>query len=387
MCKGNEGGELMRILAVSHEFPPIGGGGANACFYLTKGFVDEGHKVTLITANYQTMPETEKVNGVDIFRVPSLRKYRDHSSFAEMLSYLWKALPMACKLQRTEKFDICLVFFGIPSGPIGYVLKKKYRLPYIIRFGGGDIPGAQKRFAKIYKILGPLIKLIWKNADARIANSQGLRERALSFYNKEEIEIICNGVDTNVFYPSALESKSKDEFKILFVSRLIEGKGLQFIIPELKKIQDNTDRKVKLIIVGDGPYREHLEKLTRQYNVEKYVQFEGQKSREELLLYYQNANVFILPSQQEGMPNVVLEAMACELPIIMTPCEGSKELMGDNGYVISAEKFPEKLIFLANQAELCRKMGEESKRIVNLNFCWEKKIEEYIQTIEQCVKK
>lgn len=375
----------MRILAVTHEFPPIGGGGANACFYLTKGFVDKGHQVTLITANYQNMPEVENVNGVDIIRVPSSRKYCDHSSFTEMLSYLWMALPRAYKLLKKEKFDICLVFFGIPSGPIGYVLKKKYNLPYIIRFGGGDIPGAQKRFAKIYKILMPAIRAIWRNAETLIANSQGLRERALSFYNKKEIEIICNGVDANIFYSSALESKSKDEFQILFVSRLIEGKGLQFIIPELEKIQDNIDRKVKLIIVGNGPYRESLEKLTRQCDVEKYVQFEGQKSREELLMYYQKADVFILPSQQEGMPNVVLEAMACGLPIIMTPCEGSKELMGDNGYVISTEEFPEKLILLANQKELRRKMGEESKRIVDLNFSWEKKVVEYIQMIEQYV--
>ena len=130
----------MKILAISHEFPPIGGGGANACFFLTKGFVEKGHEVTLVTANYQGMPESEIVNGVRVIRVNSKRAHKEHCSFKEMLSYLLKAYPVANKLQKREKFDVCLVFFGIPSGPIGYMLKKEYKLPYVIRFGGGDVP-------------------------------------------------------------------------------------------------------------------------------------------------------------------------------------------------------------------------------------------------------
>ena len=59
----------MRILAVSHEFPPIGGGGANACLFLTKGLVERGHQVTLITANYHGMPEEEIINGVICLRI------------------------------------------------------------------------------------------------------------------------------------------------------------------------------------------------------------------------------------------------------------------------------------------------------------------------------
>ena len=103
----------------------------------------------------------------------------------------------------------------------------------MIRFGGGDVPGFQERFTKVYKVIAPAIKLIWKKADALIANSQGLKDMALDFYNKKPFDVIPNGVDTEVFYPSVKEES--DEFKILFVSRLIERKGLQFIIPQLKK--------------------------------------------------------------------------------------------------------------------------------------------------------
>lgn len=90
----------------------------------------------------------------------------------EMLNYLAKALLVAYKIQRTEKFDVCLVFFGFPSGPIRYVLKKKYKLPYVIRFGGGDVLGFHDHFTKIYKLLGPAIKAFWRNADILVANSR-----------------------------------------------------------------------------------------------------------------------------------------------------------------------------------------------------------------------
>lgn len=374
----------MKILAISHEFPPIGGGGANACYFLTKGFVEKGHEVTLVTANYQGMTESEIVNGVRVIRVNSKRAHKEHCSFKEMLSYLLKAYPVANKLQKRENFDVCLVFFGIPSGPIGYMLKKKYKLPYVIRFGGGDVPGFQERFTKVYKIIAPAIKLIWKNADALIANSQGLKDMALDFYNKKPFDVIPNGVDTEVFYPSVKEES--DEFKILFVSRLIERKGLQFIIPQLKKIQDSTKKSVKLIVVGDGPYRETLERIAEENHVSDMVEFVGQKGKEEIVPFYQNADLFILPSSKEGMPNVVLEAMACGLPIIMTPCEGSTELICENGYKAERKEFADYIIKLIGDNEMRKEMSINSNKRVKNFFSWKHIVNEYLETLDGLLK-
>ena len=375
----------MRILVVSHEFPPLGGGGANACYYLTKGYVEAGNEVTIVTAHYEGLPYRETINGAIVLRVRAKRKNREHCSFSEMAGYLLSAFPVINKLLKQQKFDICQVFFGIPSGPLGYWVKKRYKVPYVIRFGGGDIPGFQERFTKVYKWISPFLKIIWRNADALVANSQGLQQMALGFYDKREVKIIPNGVDADYFMPSGRMNKDNSEINILFVSRLIERKGLQFVIPGLKEIIENSGRKIRLTVVGDGPYREQLEEMALENDVTDYIFFEGYKDKTELPAYYQNADVFILPSKKEGMPNVVLEALACGLPIVMTPCEGAKELVNDNGLIVQQQDFVKALGALLKDEASMKKMAAASRNKAVREFSWEEIVSRYIQLFREFV--
>lgn len=374
----------MKVLVISHEYPPIGGGGANACYYLTRNLAEQNINVNIVTANYGNLPPFEEQEGVRIYRVRSKRKYKSHCSFTEMADFLLKAYPLINKLEKTERYDLCQVFFGIPSGPIGYMLKKKYKLPYVIRFGGGDIPGFQERFKWFYKLLAPFIKAIWKNADMLVANSEGLQHMAYSFYEGKKIMIIPNGVDAKFFTPQ--KKTEKDMFTILFVSRLIERKGLQFILPYLKEIQSKTNKTIKLIIVGDGPFRNKLEQITIECGISHMVSFEGEKNKAELIEYYQNASLFILPSAKEGMPNVVLEAMACGLPIVITPCEGSKELVKTNGYIIDVQGFPEKMLDIINNDIKRIEMSRESRRMIEECYGWGQIGENYRKVYDGILK-
>lgn len=381
----------MNILIVSHEYPPIGGGGANACLYLAKNYAAFGNKVTILTACFRELPQEEDIDNVHIARVKALRKKEDKSTFLEMFSFLCSAWLKAGQMVKQEKFDVCQIFFGIPSGPIGLHLKNRYGIPYVIRFGGGDIPGAQKRFSLIYKLLTPAIRTIWKNADALVANSTVLKQKALQFESRYPIDIISNGVDSDFFTrgklkenPKMVDSgKSDGEINVLFVSRLIQGKGLQYIIPEMNRINAACGKKVLLTIVGDGPYREELERITSESGVAPYVAFEGKKNKKELYEYYSKANLFILPSESEGMPNVVLEAMAMGLPILMTPCGGSEELIGDNGRVEPIERFVDALIEMCNDEQTLICMGRQSKLLARTKFSWQEKAKEYIAVFER----
>ena len=379
----------MKILILSHEFPPIGGGGANACFFLTREFAQKGHQVTILTAQFADLPHSEITKeGARIMRVPCRRKNKEKSSFLEMFSYLIRAWKQAEQLVKKEKYDICLTFFGIPSGPLALHLKRKYKLPYVVRFGGGDIPGAQKRFRYLYLILAPMIRKIWKNASRLLANSEGLKQRALAFEKRYAIDIIENGVDNQFFAPSE-KKKKKNHIVILFVSRLIEGKGLQYMIPKLPGIQEsvmhNTGREIQLVIVGDGPYRAALEQLTDETKVRNLVRFEGRKNKNQVLRYYQAADLFLLPSLSEGMPNVVLEAMASGLPIVITPCEGSKELVTDNGVIAPLDNFADALIELCSDEAKRTAMGRSSLRRIEEAFRWESIGSRYLSILQDCI--
>lgn len=375
----------MKILVVSHEYPPIGGGGANACYFLAREYALLGHQVTIVTSAYKNTPKEEVNHNLRIMRVRALRKKEEKSTFLEMFTYLCSAWCKVHKLARQEKFDVCQVFFGIPSGPIGVYLKKKYGIPYVIRFGGGDIPGAQKRFSLVYKILSPAIRSIWRNADALVANSAALKQKAQQFDSRYPINIISNGVDSDFFTraePVDLKNPN-GQLNILFVSRLIRGKGLQYIIPEMKRINTVCRREVLLTIVGDGPYRGELEKITSESDAGPYVAFEGKKNKQELYEYYSRADLFILPSESEGMPNVVLEAMAMGLPILMTPCGGSKELVADNGRIVPIERFVVALIEMCNDEQGCIDMGRQSELRARMEFGWQERAKEYIAIFER----
>lgn len=378
----------MKILVLSHEFPPIGGGGSNACFYLTKEYVLQGHEVTVVTASYLDEKREEDINGVHVIRVAALRKQIEKSTFVEMFSYLLSAWFRIKKIPSIEKYDICQVFFGIPSGPLAAYIKWKKNVPYIIRFGGGDIPGTQKRFGLMYKLLGPILKSIWHNASALVANSDGLKERAIAFENRYPIQCICNGVDTELFFDDEKDI-NKGEIYVLFVSRLLERKGLQDLLPSLKEVSTTTERiigkKTVLHIVGEGPYHAQLESLIDELSIKDIVIFEGQKTKEEVIRFYQQADYFVLPSHWEGMPNVVLEAMASKLPIIMTECEGSRELIKGNGYALSVNEFSEKMIELGINEELRKKLGYKSREIVEKEFTWNKMAQEYLILMQECI--
>lgn len=371
----------MNILIITHEYPPVGGGGATACKYLSREFHNLGHTVTIVTSQFSDFPKESTQDGVRIFRIKSLRKKKDTSSFHEMLSFVVSAFVFTDQLCRRDSFDACLVFFGIPSGPIALHLKKKYKIPYTVRFGGGDIPGSQKRYGIIYRILNPINRSIWKNAHNLVANSESLRERALSFDNTNDIRIISNGVDSER-YTRKIPYNCGKEIRLLFVSRLIEGKGLQYVIPYMKLINERSKRRVTLTIVGDGPFRNALEGMVGEDNKE-YVSFAGRRENEDLLNLYENANIFILPSLSEGMPNVVLEAMSMELPIIMTDCGGSKELISGNGCVVGIDKFVDTVIEMCRNDERLSEYSRKSRERVIEYFSWKEKAVEYLRLIDE----
>jgi glycosyltransferase involved in cell wall biosynthesis len=354
----------MRILIVNYEFPPVGGGGANANYYLAREMVRLGHEVTVVTSYFRGLPLSESVEGIRVLRVRLWRRRRDYTKFHEMLQYVAFAIPRLWALCRRERFDLVLCFFAVPSGPAGYVASRVAHAPLVIRLGGGDLPGHDPdRFGTLHRLLGPVVRWLLTRSAARVVNSEGLREKAEALFPGLSFNVIPNGIDLDEFQPPAV--RANEPPVILFCSRLIERKGLQFLLPALATLRDEGVPFV-LQVVGDGPLRPQLEQQVAELALGEQVQFLGLRGHEELPALYQAADIFVLPSVSEGMPNVVLEAIGCGLPVVGTDVPGMAELVtpGDNGYIVpagQAQAFIVPLRELLSDADRRRALGQASR--------------------------
>lgn len=315
----------MRILMLNYEFPPLGGGAGNATYYLLGEFAKMPElEIDLVTSSVKEYKVEKLADNVSVHYLDINKDNQLHyQSARDLFYYTVKAYFYSRKLKKNNKYNICHAFFGIPCGLIAMFL----RIPYIVSLRGSDVPFYNKRFYWPDKLIFQhLSRLIWKRAAAVVANSEGLKQLALKTSPGLSIDVIYNGVDTEQFCP--LEKKvPEDKIKLISTGRLIDRKGYRYLIEALK---DNN--QVELTLIGDGNLAEELKKLAIKNNV--HVNFTGMVKHEDLPQHLQAADIFVLPSLNEGMSNSVLEAMACGLPVIVTDTGGSKELVRDNGYIV-----------------------------------------------------
>jgi glycosyltransferase involved in cell wall biosynthesis len=377
----------MRILFFNYEYPPLGGGAANATAYILKEYSKiPDLKVDLVTSSIDGEYHLEK-GGENIFihRLP-IGKNKDnlhYQSQKELLTYAWKAYFFAKKLIRKNKYDLSHSFFTVPCGFISFLLRKKYRIPYIVSLRGSDVPGYSERFTAVYFFIKPLIRSIWKKSFAVVSNSRGLKDLALKTDPEQKIDVIPNGIDTDQFVkPESYKviKSNEEKFKILCVTRITPRKGIRYLIEAFRELSEKSD-DISLRIIGDGDERKELEKLSDSLGVGEKVEFTGLVSHEKLPPYFEQADVFVLPSLNEGMSNSMLEALASGLPLIATDTGGTKELIAEdiNGFVVKMEDahdLAEKIEKLMNDPDLKKRMGEESRKKAEM-MSWEKVAEGY----------
>jgi glycosyltransferase involved in cell wall biosynthesis len=142
----------------------------------------------------------------------------------------------------------------------------------------------------------------------------------------------------------------------------------------MKKIHEEMP-DARLILVGDGEERERLAALSIQLGIQKYVQFVGEVPHEEVQTFMQQADVFVLPSLSEGFPNVILEAMACGLPIIASRVGGIPDIITNdiNGYLVEVKDtndMANKIMLLLSDDTLRKKISDNNRHLVK-KYTWE----------------
>jgi glycosyltransferase involved in cell wall biosynthesis len=186
---------------------------------------------------------------------------------------------------------------------------------------------------------------------------------------------VYHGVDLERFSPAA--RRGGEEFTILSVSRLDRPKGQHLLLAALEALGKEGYR-FRLRIVGEGPARRELEELTRLCRLEGRVSFAGRVYHEHLPDYYRQADLFVLPCYRDGnyqdnLPNVLLEAMACGVPVISTRMQGIPELIEDgvSGLLVEQQDvagLTQAIRRLMDDRELAAGMGQAGRRRVAEHF-------------------
>jgi phosphatidylinositol alpha-1,6-mannosyltransferase len=372
----------MRILMLDNEFPPLGGGMGTANLALFKHFAQSPQlDIDLITSAMRGRSEFERFSdNISIYKVPVWNWNIHHSSNREPILYAIQAFVLACRLIRNHPYDFCFAWSALPAGAVAWALYCTRNLPYMVWVSGPDIPGFERRYRYLYPLLTPLLRQIWRHATPLIAKCPEEVDMIQVVDNEVGVEVIPNGADLKDFIPQEKVSQGA-QLSAICVGRLIERKGQHHLIKAVKQLADEGIN-IEVSLLGTGDSLEKYRALTKKLGVEEYIKFMGYVPRKEIMKFYNQADVFVLPSFNEGMSLAALEAMAAGLPLVVTRTGGTLMLVeeGINGYTFDwgdIDSLAKHLRKFAKNRDLIQRMGRKSRSRAE-SYAWNRIAERYL---------
>lgn len=219
--------------------------------------------------------------------------------------------------------------------------------------------------------------LVFRLADAVVGVSEAAAGFAKNLGAKNP-KVINNGVDFS-FWGSG-SGRGLNSGAVTFVGRMIYGKGVQDLLEAALKVKD---KDFSLNVIGDGVYKDELEKMARKLELVAKVKFWGELSHEQIKKVFEETAIFVNPSYSEGLPSSVLEAAAAGLPIVATNVGGTREIIldGDHGILIEAgdvEGMALAINSLLDDGKKREEMGQKVRNYIRRSFDWKAISMQYI---------
>jgi glycogen(starch) synthase len=375
-----------RILLINHEYPPLGGGGGNATRQIAKGLARLGHKPYILTTAWAGLPSLEEFEGVVIRRIQAPRADLRHVTTGEAARFMIAALMAAPGLAREWRIDAVLTFFTLPSAPVGWFLKRRCGVPYVIALQSGDVPRREPQHKGfIDRLTDGLIRHLWRDAGAVVANSQALAEQVRAFDDGRKVNVIPAGADVEGITPKE-DYAAKDDVHLLYVGRLERHKGLDVLLPALAKL--SSALKWRLSLVGDGPEWPVVAALAARYALIDRISLHGWQGWNTLPEIYRSADVFVLPSREEGMPAALLEAMATGLPAVCTQGAGEAVLHGETGLLAAiddSDALADALTQMIADPIRWETMGRAGRARIESYYSWTNVADTWLDVVEESI--
>ncbi len=377
----------MKVLHITTAYPyPLDRGIVPWLVRLLNKLKEKGIEIEVFTSSYLGKEDGGMEREIKIHRfryssphdetlsynvaIPEQIKKEPVKTYLKVIKYLHHGFLKAKKLAKEKKYDIVHVHWPLPMAVMGLPFSKM-GTPLIYSFYTAEVV-LTKRFPLLKRAFSPIIK----KGSCFLFNSSFTRDSFFSLF--PQFKSTMNHVlHTSSSFEEEEMRKPKVKVRegmVLFVGRLVERKGVTYLI---KAIEQMKDEKIRLTVVGDGPEYKSLKNYVREKKLEDRVIFTGRVSDDELKKYYRNADLFVLPAivdskgDTEGLGVVLLEALINGIPVIASKVGGIIDIVEhEKTGLLVKEKDPDSL------AEAIKRMLKDEELRKNTVLMGQKKIRE-----------
>lgn len=285
------------------------------------------------------------------------------------------------------RYDVRLInaHWIIPQGFVAILVKFVIGKPVALTVHGADILSLNGKYMRRIK------KFVLKHADLVYVNSTVTKTACEQIYAREYL-LVPMGIKLQQFQsakpsPTLKKNLSLTNFTVIFVGRLVETKGIVYLLEALSQLKE-SGRAAKAIIIGTGPLENELRSYVEKHDLQEDVVFNGWVDQSKLPAYYATADVFVGPSLYEAQGLVFVEGLASGIPVITTVGNGPDDFVEDgvNGYLVkpkSSQELFEKLAQLYDNPALLRRMKAAAPIAVREKFAWKTTADSYIKSWRQ----
>ncbi len=391
------------LLVLTSTFPK-GSGDSTPPFVLSLSKrLQPWFKVTALTPAVKGAPDRDEIEGVPVRRFhyfwpQSLELLADGAILENVRHRRWLLLQApfllffefvaAYRLAHASRPAVIHAYWFVPQGLVAVVVGRLLNIPVVVTALGGDVSGLRGW------LWSTIRNVIASNSKAITVVSTDLKNRLGEVVSAtgEPPVVMPMGVDTERLTDQSDGSIPVNK-TILFVGRLAEKKGLQYLIKAFPQVLSHHP-EARLLVVGDGPNRAELEALAKHLRLTDNVRFAGAQSSEELRRSYLSSRLFVVPSvvarsgDTEGLPVALLEAMAAGRPVIATSVGGIPEIVipGRTGLLIeprSPTALAAAVNELLNSPAKADRMGRVARRWVRRRFDWRRVAAGYASLLTQ----
>lgn len=369
----------MHILRVAQDiFPETVGGAPYHIHALSRDQAAMGHEVTVLTVS-EDVEEREVTNqeGYTLIKQPPKLELLGNQIFANTVR----------DLRGMEDYDVVHthshLFF---SSNVAALYCRMANIPIAITCHGLNSQRGPFWFSRAH--LRTLGKWTYDSADVTLCYTDVEQSKLRNLGVDADIAVVNNGIDTNRFSPAGQahpDIAHQSGQAIVFVGRLVDGKRPQDVLAAFDRIQERCP-DASLFFCGDGPLRDSLESTVADKGLTDAVTFLGRVPYQAMPSVFRAADLFVLPSRTEGFPRTVIEALACETPVVASDLEQTSKIVNQTGKTVqvgNVEGFATAISDLLSDQGRLSELGKHGREIVTTRYNWEETVQETTEILGQ----